>query len=170
MTDPHSFSKPDEAVIRHLYLDLTVDFDKKMLSGTATFDVDAKNNATQIILDTRDLNIHKVSLTDGTELKFTMGDTVKYLGQSLTIDLPSILKKKTGLDYEGVVIHYSTHPDAAALQWLEPSQTTGKKLPFLFTQSQAILARTWVPVQDSPGIRFTYEATVQVPKELLAVM
>ena len=170
MKDPHSFSRPDDAVIKHLYLDLTVDFEKKMLSGTATFDVEVKNNATQLILDTRELNIHKVSLTDGTELKFTLGDTVKYLGQALTINLPAILKKKTGLDNEGIVIHYSTHPDAAALQWLEPSQTAGKKLPFLFTQSQAILARTWVPVQDSPGIRFSYSATVKVPKGMLAIM
>ena len=162
MNDPHSFSRPDEAVVKHLALDLTVDFEKKMLSGAAVLDVGQKNNSTQLILDTRDLNIHKVSLPDGSELKFSLGDAVKYLGQSLTIDLKPQTSK--------IVIHYSTHPDAAALQWLEPSQTAGKKLPFLFTQSQAILARTWVPIQDSPGIRFTYSATVKVPKGMLAVM
>jgi aminopeptidase N len=69
-----------------------------------------------------------------------------------------------------LTIYYSTSPDAAAVQWLEPGQTAGKKYPFLFTQSQAILARTWVPCQDSPGIRFTYDATVKVPHDLVALM
>ena len=162
MKDPHSFSRPDDAVVKHLALDLTVDFQKKVLSGTATIDIDQKNNSTRVILDTRDLNIEKVTYPDGSEAKFSLGDDVKYLGRSLTVDLKAETPK--------IIIHYSTRPQAAALQWLEPSQTSGKKFPFLFTQSQAILARTWVPVQDSPGIRFTYSATVKVPKGMLAVM
>jgi leukotriene-A4 hydrolase len=171
MKDPHSFSNPDEAVVKHLTLNLTVDFNKKILSGTAMLDVELKNNTTQIILDTRDLNIDKVTLADGTEPKFTMGDDVKYLGRSLTIDLSHLKSTPVStLQPSAITIHYSTKPEAAALQWLEPSQTAGKKLPFLFTQSQAILARTWVPIQDSPGIRFTYSATVRVPKGMLAVM
>src|SRR5829696_8901462 len=166
MTDPHSFSNPDEAVVKHLTLNLTVDFEKKILSGTAMLDVEMKNNATKIILDTRGLNIDKVILADGSEAKFTPGDEVKYMGCSLTIELPSSEKVKpvSTLQPSSITIHYSTKPDAAALQWLEPSQTAGKKLPFLFTQSQAILARTWVPIQDSPGIRFTYSATVRGPR------
>jgi len=71
---------------------------------------------------------------------------------------------------KAVNIKYITSPDAEALQWLTPQQTAGKKHPFLFTQSQAILARSWVPCQDSPGIRFTYEANVLVPADLLALM
>ena len=165
MKDLHSFSNPDEAVVRHLTLDITVNFEKKILSGTAMLDVDLKNNSLQVIVDTRGLNIDKVTLADGTEVKFTLGNEVKYLGRPLTIEIPA-----SGQQTASVKIYYSTSPDAAALQWLEPSQTSGKKLPFLFTQSQAILARTWVPVQDSPGIRFTYSATVKVPKGMLAVM
>src|SRR3546814_7861746 len=61
-------------------------------------------------------------------------------------------------------------PEAAALQWLDPMQTAGKEYPYLFTQSQAILARSWIPCQDSPGIRFSYSAKVQVPKDLIALM
>jgi len=168
--DPHSFSKPDEAVVKHLSLDLTVDFDKKIISGSATLDVEIKNNATQIILDTRDLNIEKVTFKDGSEAKFELGPETKHLGKSLTIFLnePGSSSPLTG--GEAITIYYSTSPNAAALQWLTPAQTAGKKFPFLFTQSQAILARTWVPIQDSPGIRFTYSATVKVPKELMALM
>ncbi len=160
--DPHSFSQPNVAVVKHLDLNLIVDFEKKILSGSATLDIELKNNATQIILDTRDLNIEKVVLDDGSEAKFELGDEVKYLGRPLTINLKQEASKLT--------VFYSSSPDADALQWLSPAQTAGKKYPFLFTQSQAILARTWVPIQDSPGIRFTYSATVKVPKELMALM
>jgi leukotriene A-4 hydrolase/aminopeptidase len=170
MKDPHSFSKPDEAIVKHLTLNLTVDFQRKILSGTAMLDVETKNNATQLIVDTRGLNIEKVILADGSEAKFSLGDEIKYLGRSLTIELSGKEKPVSTLQPSSVTIHYSTQPDAAALQWLEPSQTSGKKLPFLFTQSQAILARTWVPVQDGPGIRFTYSATIKAPKGMLAVM
>ncbi len=160
--DPHSFAKPNDAIVKHLDLNLNVDFEKKILSGSATVDIELKNNSTQIILDTRDLKIDKVVLDDGSEAKFELGSETKYLGQALTVNCKPQTRKLT--------VYYSTSPEAGALQWLTPSQTAGKKFPFLFTQSQAILARTWVPMQDSPGIRFTYSATVKVPKELMAVM
>jgi aminopeptidase N len=160
-SDPHSFSKPDEAVVKHLDLDLIVDFDKKILSGSATIDVELKNNATQILLDTRDLTIEKVE-ADGKPTHFSLGKSDPILGSPLAINLFPATKQ--------VKIYYATSKNAAAVQWLTPAQTAGKKFPFLFTQSQAILARTWVPIQDSPGIRFTYSATVKVPKELMALM
>ncbi len=162
MKDPHSFGRPDEAVVNHLDLNITVDFDKKMLSGTATCDIEMKENATHIILDTKGLDIKRVMLEDDKPAVFQLGDEVKFLGRPLTINCTSSTRKLT--------IYYSTSADAAALQWLTPEQTAGKKFPFLFTQSQAILARTWVPCQDSPGIRFTYSAKVQVPQGLMAVM
>jgi leukotriene-A4 hydrolase len=162
MTDPHSFAKPTEAVVKHLHLDIAVDFDKKIISGSATLDVEAKNDVKEVVLDTKDLTIEKVTYEDGSPAQFKPGEEVKYLGRSLSV---SIINPKSK-----IIIQYSTSPGAAALQWLNPEQTAGKKFPFLFTQSQAILARTWAPIQDSPGIRFTYSATVHVPKELMAVM
>lgn len=59
---------------------------------------------------------------------------------------------------------------AAAIQWLDPSQTAGGKYPFMFTQSQAILARSWVPLQDGPGVKFTYSAAIACPVNLMALM
>ena len=162
VTDPHSFAKPDEAVVKHLDIDITVDFDKKTISGTATCKIENKNNATQVIFDTHDLTIEKVTLDSGSPATFKLGDDVKYLGRALTVNITPQTKS--------VSISYSSSPSAEAVQWLTKEQTAGKTASFLFTQSEAILARSWVPIQDSPGIRFTYSATVHVPKGLMAAM
>lgn len=161
--DPHSFSNPHEVRVEHLGLDLNVDFAKKQLAGTATLRIKNVANATTLVLDTRDLTIRKVTLQPGgAEAKFTLAEAKPVFGSALTIPINP--------DTTGVVVEYSSSPSAAALQWLEPAMTAGKKHPFLLSQSQAILARTWVPIQDSPAVRFTYDATVRVPKELLALM
>ncbi len=162
VTDPHSFAKADEAVVKHLDLDITVDFDKKIISGKATLEIERHNNASQIVLDTRKLKIEKVVLDNNEPATFALGEEVKFLGRALTVNC----KPET----KNISIFYQTSPDADALQWLSKEQTAGKTAPFFFTQSQAILARTWVPIQDSPGIRFTYSATVHVPKGLMAAM
>lgn len=161
--DEHSFARPEEVVVTHLDLDIEVNFTKKELTGKASLSIKNKKNFRQLHLDTRGLAIHKVTI--GKEEKstaFQLGNPVRYLGQELIIDI----EPSTDL----VNVYYSTGAEADALQWLEPAQTADKKHPFLFTQSQAILARTWVPCQDSPGIRMTYSARVKCPTELWAVM
>lgn len=161
--DIHSFANSDEVTIKHLDLDLTVTFENKMLTGRATLSLENKKKVKQLILDTRDLNIQNVTL-DGTETAahFTLGKEEKIFGQALTISITPKTKS--------VTVYYTTSPNAGALQWLEPSQTAGKEKPFLFTQSQAILARTWVPCMDGPGVRMTYSATIRTRPDLLAVM
>ncbi len=161
-TDPHSYSRPDQVAVKHLNLDLTVDFSQQKLAGKATLDLDNKTGASELVLDTRDLDVTRVTLDSGAEAKFALGDDAKFLGRPLRIEITPQTKS--------VTVEYSTRPAAAAVQWLSPDQTAGKQHPFLFTQSQAILARTWVPCQDSPAVRMTYDATVHAPKELLAVM
>jgi len=161
--DPHSFAKPNEAVVKHIDLDLMVDFDSKQLAGTARLDIENTAGTDELWLDTRDLTIQSVSLDkDSAETTYSLGEPDPHLGRALIIKI----KPQT----ESVAIAYKTSPDAAALQWLEPEQTAGGKAPFLFTQSQAILARTWIPCQDSPGVRITYSATVRTSPDLLAVM
>ncbi len=160
--DPHSFSRPEEAAVEHLDLDLTVDFEAKTLSGRASLQLRRAAGSEALILDTRDLDIRSVSSADGSPITFELGPEMEHLGRSLTVPL--------GPGVNTVHIDYSSRPEAAAVQWLSPAQTSGGKLPFLFTQSQAILARTWVPCQDSPGVRMTYNATIRVPPGLMAVM
>jgi len=165
-TDPHSFAGRSPARVQHLALVLAVDFDAHTLSGSATWQLAEPGAATEVVFDTRDLTIESVETLDGNgaaaPVSFALGGAADpVLGQALRIALTPAAA--------AVRIHYRTAPAAAALQWLAPEQTAGTQ-PFLFTQSQAILARTWLPCQDSPGIRFTYEATVRVPAHLLALM
>ncbi len=164
LKDPHSYAKPWEAVIKHLNLDIALDFDKQVISGKASYKIKNKTGADSIYLDSRNLTIREVTLgkDGGTSTTFNLGDKRQYMGRPLAI----AIKPET----KWINIQYKTSPDAAALQWLEPRQTKGGDKPYLFTQSQAILARTWIPIQDGPGIRFTYNAKVKLPKGLMALM
>jgi leukotriene-A4 hydrolase len=159
--DPHSFSRPNEIVVRHIDLDLSVDFNAKRISGKADLTLENLSESDTLFLDTRDLTIDSVT-ANGKSLEFQLADAKPILGSALSILI--------GKNIDHITIHYRTSPEAAALQWLSPAQTAGGKHPFLFTQSQAILARTWIPLQDSPGVRFTYSAKIKVPHGLMAVM
>ena len=160
--DPHSFAHPEEAAVEHLKLDLTVDFAQRTLTGRASLHLKNHGGATRLVLDTRDLDIRGVTLDAGkSAARWKLGDEVKFLGRPLEVEIAP------GTAW--VNVDYATKPQAAALQWLTPAQA-GSSYPFLYTQSEAILARTWVPCQDSPGVRMTYEATIHAPRGQLAVM
>jgi len=159
---PHSFARPDLVKVTHLHLDVQADFQAQTLIGTATLTLERKNESSELRVDTRELAIEKVTDEHGNALKWNLLDEQGILGRGLSIEL--------GEQSTKVIITYETSPSASALQWLTPEQTTDKQHPFLFTQSQAILARTWVPCQDTPAVRMTYSAKVQVPAELMAVM
>lgn len=163
VTDEHTYSKPELAVVKHLDLDIKVDFDTQTISGKASWLIDNISKGNEIIFDENTLNITKVTLGDDEkETKFELGKDVEFHGKPLRITIEPNTTK--------VNIYYSTTKDAVALQWLTPEQTADKKKPFLFSQGESVWSRTWIPCQDSPGIRFTYNAKVTVPKDLLAVM
>ena len=165
--DPNSYAQPDQVRVTHLDLDLTIDFPRKQLDGQATLKLDWKNpRAQSLALDTRDLKIAKVEAlgSDGktTPLTYALAPRDKVLGSKLTIAAPKHPAQ--------VRIVYTTSPEASGLQWLTPAQTADKKLPFMFSQSESIHARSWVPLQDTPAIRFTYDARVSAPKDVRVVM
>lgn len=186
--DSHSFSRPGQVRSSHLDLDLTLDFDQKIATGTVTHHLVRRDMAAPFVVDTSKLNIRRVTDEAGAPLEWQLAtaggematlvnpadaDTTgvvpaasetmdHWSGRALTIQL----KPAT----ERVTIHYSTSPEAEAMQWLSPEQTNGKEHPFLFTQGQAILTRSWIPLQDSPGVRVTWNATIHAPDELAAVM
>jgi leukotriene-A4 hydrolase len=161
--DPHSYSQPNQVLVTHLNLQLSVNFSRKELRGYAEwFFEKLQPDATELILDASGLNIEKIVWPDGSFAGYKLTQPESVLGERLSITL------KPGFDK--VRIFYHTDEEAAALQWLAASQTYDKNFPFLFTQSQAILARTWLPCQDSPGIRFTYNADIETPIGLMALM
>ena len=163
VTDEHTFSKPELAVVKHLDLDIKVDFNTQTISGKASWLIDNVSKGNEIIFDENTLNITKVTLGDDEkETKFELGTAVEFHGKPLHITIEPNTTK--------VNIYYSTTKDAVALQWLTPEQTADKKKPFVFSQGESIWSRTWIPCQDSPGVRFTYNAKVTVPKDLMAVM
>ena len=166
--DFHSYSNPQTVQVTNVDLDWSVLFDRKILKGTATLSVlrNSNDKNAPLILDTRDLKIEKTETSvDGIKFRktsFKLGAADKILGSSLTVSLPANSKF--------VRVAYSTSPQASGLQWLAPEQTAGKKSPYMFSQAQAIHARSFIPIQDSPQVRVTYTARVRTPKNLLAVM
>ena len=169
--DYHSFAEPAAFRVTHLDLDLQASFEQKRLSGVADLTVtrvDAR--APRLMLDTRDLVIRRVwwlkAEKDLVPLHFTLGARDAMLGSPLAIELPP----EAGTPDFKVRISYQTRPEASGLQWVEAAQTANRTDPFLFTQSQAIHARSWIPLQDSPQVRMTYTATIRVPPGMRAVM
>jgi aminopeptidase N len=167
--DPHTLGNPHQIRVRRLELDLTVDFDREQLQGTASLIVERLPGCppdTPLVLDTRNLTIERVEAAstagDWATAGFEIGPEDPILGTPLSIPVPG--------DATRVRITYRTGPGARALQWLTPAQTAGGKQPFLFTQSSAARARSWIPLQDSPGVRVTYAATIRVPAGFTAVM
>jgi len=164
--DEHSYAEPDVVVVTHLALDLALNFDRKTLAGTATLDLDWKNPAaTNLVLDSRQLRIDAVEAGDGTTwapatVEVAAQDPI--LGSKVTVTL--------GRQAAKVRLRYTTAPDASGLQWLTPAMTLGKKTPFMFSQSQQIHARSWVPLQDTTLVRFTYDAHITSPKDAMVLM
>lgn len=162
INDIHSYADFNNAYTTHIFLDLVADFDTKTLTGMAAHTIE-NNKANEIIFDTKDLNITKVVTDDkGGEVDFTVGKEDEFKGSPLTV---SITPNTTRVE-----IYYSTNPSSEAVQWLSPQQTADKTHPFLFTQGEAILTRSWIPNQDSPGNKITYSARIKVPDSLTAVM
>ena len=153
--DYHTAASRTDARVQHLSLDISVDMNKHIITGIAKYKLSEDASSDTIYFDTKDLNILAVSDADlQKSLQFKILKKDKILGSALEI----ILNKNT----KNISIEYSTSENAAALQWIDSS--------FLYTQSQAILARSWIPCQDGPGIRFTYDAKVRVPSSYLALM
>jgi aminopeptidase N len=168
--DVHSYARPDEVRVTHLDLEWQVDFGRKMLDGAAVLHLQraAAGKRAPLRLDTRDLDIVSVSAAvagDGdppSDVPWRLAEADPHLGSELVIELQP--------GFDRVHIEYRTSPAASGLQWLDPEQTAGGKHPFLYTQAQAIHARSFIPCQDSPGVRVTFDATIQVPVPLRAVM
>ena len=202
-SDPHSYCDLEQGRIVHMDLFLDLDFSNRKMHGDARFvlkKTDGLKAGGGLDLDTRGLEIHEVYLLDdvaesvggkeevdgertgvqGQSLKWRLHEEEGFMGQRLSVELPSELpsggaeKKELqgdGCDVLwGVGIKYGTSPEGSGIQWLEPELTAGGRKPYMFTQCQPIHARSIVPVQDSPHVRFSYTAKVTVDEGFAAVM
>ncbi|KAK3818579.1 MAG: peptidase family M1-domain-containing protein [Benniella sp.] len=162
--DPTSQSNLGEAKTNHIHLALAVDFAAKTLTGTATLEVEAiADDVAKVVLDTSYIDVRSAS-ANSQKLNFSLGERHPKYGSALAIDLPAPLTKGQQIK---IAIEYATTQDCTACQWLDPSQTVGKKHPYLFTQCQAIHARSLLPCQDSPSIKLTYSADITAPLRAL---
>ncbi len=164
--DEHSFSNPEQVRVQHINLKLTVDFERQQLIGDVVLDLNrVQPDVQELVLDTRDLIIVAVQAGDGdrwSDTDFTLGSSDPVLGAPLRITLPE--------DASKVRINYASRPQSTGLQWLQPRQTAGGEYPYMYSQAQAIHARSFIPLQDSPAVRITYDATIFTPPQLRAVM
>jgi aminopeptidase N len=160
--DIWTHARPEIARVTHVALDLRVNFASQTLSGSAILDILTAPGAREIILDVDNMNIQTVAALNGPNLPYKIGPRDAELGSALTIQLNPGTKR--------IRITYNTKPSASALQWLPPELTAGKVKPYLFSQGQPINNRSWIPTQDSPGIRQTWSATLTVPDNMVAVM
>jgi len=159
--DALSYAKPQVARVTHVDLDLTADFAAHVMRGTAALDILAKPDAREIVLDDNGLVISKITDAAGHALKYAVGAKDDYKGAPLTVQIGTARR---------IVVTYRSSPDASALGWLAPSLTAGKKKPYLYSQGESINNRSWIPTQDSPGIRQSWTAKITVPSDLVAVM
>ena len=166
-TDELTFANYQQVSIRHIELALNVDFELLQLSGNAILELDWHKAGKMLVLDTRDLTINSVSMLNANgqwqAVPFSLGAADKVKGAALTINLPQERVAK-------IKVNYHTSKNPSGIQWLTPEQTQGKQWPFMFSQSQAIHARSWIPLQDTPAVRQTYSATVTAKQGISVVM
>ena len=160
--DSHTLSNYHEVQVNHAHLDLAVDFSNRILTGSVTLSFKRISESNQLILDTKYLEVKEVLDEFGNNLKFKFLEKDELLGIPLSVQLND--------STQSVKIFYTTTEKSEALDWLSAEQTAGKEFPFMYTQGQSIFTRSWIPIQDSPGIRVTYDAEITVPNGMLPVM
>lgn len=160
--DPHSHAQPNRVRVTHVALDLTLDFEASAAHGDVQLTFARPDPAAPLVLDSHGLAIGEVTGADGQPRAWQLGQENARIGAPLTITLRPA--------DTSVRVRYRTTERALAMQWLTPEQTRDRRRPFLFTQGQAIYTRTWIPLQDSPGVRVTYEARLRVPDGLTPLM
>ena len=158
--DVFTASNPRSVESTHLALDLTVDFDAHVLRGSVTHTLVHHDAGRQFIVDTKALDVDAVH-ADGATAAWTLGTSTAN-GAPLTIDV--------GAGTATVRIDYHTRPGAAGLRWYTAQQTRAGTMPAMWSESEPDLGRSWIPMQDTPSVRVTYDAVIHAPAGAMALM
>ncbi|XP_011496958.1 PREDICTED: leukotriene A-4 hydrolase isoform X1 [Ceratosolen solmsi marchali] len=170
LTDPNSFSRPDLAVINHIHINAKINFKRKIFQGSVILDIEQKEQTDILILDVQDLVLLSIiNVIDKSRLDYCVEKGVDY-GSKLSIKLPTTPIIDCGKIKYKIKIDYRTSQESTALQWLSPEQTSGGKYPYVFSQNQAVHARSMLPCQDTPYVKFTYSAEIIAAAELNVLM
>ncbi len=166
--DTTSLSNPDDVVCTHIHLTWTVDFAANTISGRATHSMQVqRDGVVKACFDSSDLSV-SASFVDEAKVSLQIDDKHKALGTRLSVPIPDA-KRTKGSKFE-VSFDYTTSREASAVQWADAAATADKKHPYVYTQCQAIHARSLLPCQDSPGVKCTYSADVTAPEWCTVLM
>ncbi|CAH6721375.1 leucine aminopeptidase 2 [[Candida] jaroonii] len=159
--DPSTLSNYTKFDIVNTDLYFDINFDQKILVSNTVLELKTLDDIEEVVLDVSFIKVNKVKV-NGQTIDFVVGDRVEPLGSALTIPF----KAGKGEDLK-VDIDFETTQQCTALQFLEKEATDGKKYPYLFSQSEAIHARSLFPCFDTPGIKGTYNITVKSPLNVI---
>lgn len=158
VSDPHSFYAPHQPKIVHIDWLATVCFEFSVLACSATIRFERGGETS---LDLRGIVIEKIVAADGAPISYVVHPEIPVRGSQLSLFVPD--------DHPIVTIWYQTSVNASGLQWLTPEQASSAH-PYLFSVGECIHARSFLPCQDTPSVRFTYTAELTVPRALRGLM
>ncbi|HYC59493.1 MAG TPA: leukotriene A4 hydrolase C-terminal domain-containing protein [Thermoanaerobaculia bacterium] len=167
--DVFSYAEPAKITTRHMTLDLTVDFTTEQLRGRATLDIENRAGTRTLVLDTYELAVSRVLLDGATPAEWSFGEATP-MGRPLRVTIEPTTRS-VSIDYETSAFAAPMRDSfGPALRWTPPEETVGDAQPYVYTLTAPIGARSWMPVQDTPTVRMTYDATLRVPRGMLALM
>ncbi|KAL8951086.1 MAG: hypothetical protein Q9222_002926 [Ikaeria aurantiellina] len=165
--DPNTLSNYNDFRTTNTVANFEIDFERKRLKGNVILQLDSINDieTKDIILDTSHLHIDDVSLKGETLSEWQLLPRSEPYGSPLKISIDKAVEKGKSIELD---IKVQTTEKCTALQWLTPAQTSNKKHPYMFSQCQAIHARSLFPCQDTPDVKSTFEFNIRSPLPVIA--
>lgn len=165
--DPNTLSNYNNFRITHTSAALDILFEEQKLKGSVIHSLESisDSESDEIVLDSSHVQIHSVK-AGGKTVKWELLKRIEPYGSPLKIklDRKALLKEK--IDVE---IDLETSPTlCTALQWMDKLQTSNKKHPYMFSQCQAIHARSIFPCQDTPDVKATFDFKISSPLPVIA--
>ncbi|KAI0148706.1 leukotriene A-4 hydrolase [Xylariaceae sp. FL1272] len=164
--DPNTLANYGEWLTKHTTVNFNVNFQKQRLEGSVLLELESLTDkqSREIILDTNHLSVLSVK-RDSSDLKWALKDRIEPYGSPLHVSVPDGVPQG---DVVKLDIALETTKDCVGLQWMTPAQTGNKKHPYVYSQCQAILARSIFPCQDTPDVKSTFSFNITSPLPVVA--